>query len=479
MAERPAKSAEEVMIAVDVANRSVGGLTTPRVIGPGFALVFGYVEKLVNIGGVLAEVRVLGVIPKTIGTQMNLDQEVQRLWSTMADMLSFLEDAESVIEQCQVLVVSKMMQEMYECALFARNTAEMGLLVKRALRDSMSTSTDSAIEQYSAAFEELKERFKSRSKLVALMIFKDILQGVVELSTLSQDVNDLERVTLLDDLPGTDLTGVCCNLNCICLPTTREGLLCDIMAWVAASVLAARCCRHGEIDYGKHGGCALCQSQTSRRKLSIQSQHRWSRWSAFLFASIAYQLACFSSTFKDHILAVVKKYPKMAQFPPQEQLQGYIVGPMTRIASSDPIVFSGLIIIVVDALDECGGERDLDIQSLVEPGCLSKSIDGVHGTANDVLNYITVRMLEVANRHRHLSDSWKHEMEAELSLYDVHKEYAVILIISYPPDTHICADNQPDTRRAWGRETTQDIEAGFRAGAEEAEILVDALDALA
>ncbi|KAH7918697.1 hypothetical protein BV22DRAFT_900267 [Leucogyrophana mollusca] len=76
--ERPAKSPEEVMVAVDEADRSVSGLTIPPVIesvpsitgdvnaiegvtgSPGFALVFGYVEKLVNIEGVLTGVRVLG-----------------------------------------------------------------------------------------------------------------------------------------------------------------------------------------------------------------------------------------------------------------------------------------------------------------------------------------------------------------------------------------------------------------------------------
>ncbi|KAH7918698.1 hypothetical protein BV22DRAFT_1024158 [Leucogyrophana mollusca] len=71
---------------------------------------------------------VLSVIPKTIGAQMNRDQKVQQLWSMTAGMLSFLNEAESAIEQCQVRIVSKMMQQMYKCALFIREYCGKGFI---------------------------------------------------------------------------------------------------------------------------------------------------------------------------------------------------------------------------------------------------------------------------------------------------------------------------------------------------------------
>ncbi|KAH7929810.1 YVTN repeat-like/Quino protein amine dehydrogenase [Leucogyrophana mollusca] len=465
--ERPAKSPEEVTVAVGDAHRSVSGLTTPRVIGsvpgitgdvnaiegvtgsPGFALVFGYVETLVNIGGVLAEVHpwaalawsVLSVVPKTIGAQMDRDQKVQQLWSTTADMLSFLHDAEPVIEECQVRIVSEMMQQIYECALFVREYCGKGF-AKRALRDSMSPSTDSAIEQYNVAFKELKEQFKSRSELVALRIFKDIRQGIVELSTLSQDIKDLERTMLLENLPGTDLAGVRCDINRICLPNTRQGLLSDIMAWVADPSEKQAFWLHGVAGTGKS---TIANTVAARfaKVGRLGASFRFNRdvdgrnGPAFLFGSIAYQLASFSSTLKDHILAAVKAHGKMMQFSPREQLQKYIIEPMSQIA------FSGLIVIVLDALDECGGERDrqdilgaireemanfprfvklflvsrheVDIRSLLERGCLSKSIDGVDGTARDILSYISAQMLEVADRHALPSDWLEPETKAELA----------------------------------------------------------------
>ncbi|KAH7919326.1 hypothetical protein BV22DRAFT_1075393 [Leucogyrophana mollusca] len=465
--ERPAKSPEEVTVAVGEAHRSVSGLITPRVIGsvpgipgdvdaiegvtgsPGFALVFGYVEKLVNIGGVLAEVHpwaalawsVLSVIPKTIGAQMDRDQKVQRLWSTTADMLSFLHDAQPVIEECQVRIVSEMMQQIYECALFVREYCGKGF-AKRALRNSMSTSTDSAIEQYNVAFKELKEQFKSRSELVALRIFKDIRQGIVELSTLSQDIKDLERTMLLENLPGTDLAGVRCDINRICLPTTRQELLSDVMAWVADPSEKQAFWLHGVAGTGKS---TIANTVAARfaKVGRLGASFRFNRdvdgrnGPAFLFGSIAYQLASFSSTLKDHILAAVKAHGKMMQFSPQEQLQKYIIEPMSQI------VFSGPIVIVLDALDECGGERDrqdilgaikeemanfsrfvklflvsrheVDIRSFLERGCLSESIDGVDGTARDILSYIAVQMLEVADRHALPSDWLEPETKAELA----------------------------------------------------------------
>ncbi|KAH7919375.1 YVTN repeat-like/Quino protein amine dehydrogenase [Leucogyrophana mollusca] len=465
--DRPAKSLGEVSLAADEAHRSVSGLTTPRVIGSvpaitgdvnaiegvtgssGFTLVYGYVEKLVNIGGVLAEVHpwaalawsVLSVIPKAIGAQMDRDQKVQQLWSTAADMLSFLKDAESVIEGCQVPIVSKMMQQIYECALFVREYCGKGF-AKRALRDSMRTSTDLAIEQYITAFKELKEQFQSRSELVALRIFKDIRQGIVELSTLSQDIKDLERTILLENLPGTDLAGVRCDVNDVCLPTTRQGLLSDIMTWVASPSERKGFWLHGVAGTGKSTVANTVAARFAKVG-RLGASFRFSRGvdgrngPAFLFGSIAYQLASFSTTLKDHILAAVKAYGKMTQFSPREQLQKYIIEPVSQIA------FSGPIIVVLDALDECGSERDrkdilraikdemdnfpqfvklflvsrceVDIRSLLERGCLSKSIDGVGSTERDILDYIAAQMLEIADRHALPSDWLEPETKAELA----------------------------------------------------------------
>ncbi|KAH7918285.1 WD40 repeat-like protein [Leucogyrophana mollusca] len=465
--DRPAKSPEEANLAVDEAHRSVSGLTTRRVIGSvpgimddvnaiagvtgcsGFALVFGYVEKLVNIGGVLTEVHpwaalawsVVSVIPKTIGAQMDRDQKVQQLWSTMADMLSFLEDAKAVTEECQVPIVSEMMKQIYDCALFVREYCGKGF-AKRALRDSLTTSTDSTIDQYNTAFKELKEQFKSRSELVALRIFKDIRQGIIELSTLSQDIKDLERTMLLENLPGTDLAGVRCDINRICLPSTRHGLLSEIMAWVANPSGKRAFWLHGVAGTGKS---TVANTVTARftKVGRLGASFRFNRdvdgrnGPAFLFGSIAYQLASFSNTLKDHILAAVKAHGKMTQFSPREQLQRYIIEPMSRIT------FSGPIVIVIDALDECGSERDrrdilgaikdemanfppfvklllasryeVDIRYHLERGCLSTSIDGVDGTLRDILDYIAAQMLEIADRHALPSDWLEPDMQAKLA----------------------------------------------------------------
>ncbi|KAH7918511.1 hypothetical protein BV22DRAFT_1100410 [Leucogyrophana mollusca] len=464
--DAPANPSPDVVGAVDKAHRSVSGLTTPRVIGSvsgitgdvnaiedvtgsaAFALVFGYVEQLVHIGGVLAEVHpwaalawsVLSVIPKTMSAQMNRDQKVQQLWSTAADMLSLLGDAKPVIEECQAPIVSDMMKQIYECALFVREYCGKGF-AKRALRDSMSTSTDSAIDQYNTAFKELKEQFRSRSELVALRIFKDIRQGIVELSTLSQDIKDLERTMLLDNLPGTDLAGLRCDINRVCLPTTRQGLLSDIMAWVADASEKQAFWLHGVAGTGKSTVANTVAARFDKVG-RLGASFRFNRdvdsrnGPAFLFGSITYQLASFSTILKDHILAAVKAHGKMTQFSAREQLQKYIIQPMSRIA------FSGPIVIVLDALDECGGEQDrqdileaindemanfprfvklflvsryqVDIRSVLERGCLSKSIDGVDGTARDILDYIAVRMLKVADRHALPSDWLGPEMRAEL-----------------------------------------------------------------
>ncbi|KAH7923603.1 hypothetical protein BV22DRAFT_1130549 [Leucogyrophana mollusca] len=436
--EHPAKSGEEVMVAVDEADHSVSGLTTPRVI-ESVPSITGDVNAIEDVTGssgspwssdtskkywwidTIVQVypwaalawSALSVIPKTICAQMNHDQKVQQL---------------------------------------GMNAGFEGV-AERTLKYSISTAADSAIEQYNAAPKELKEKFKSRSELVALRIFDVIRRGVVELSTLSQDIKRpgckifLEQTSLASAAIST--ASVYQLLARSFFPTSSE----KRALWL-----------HGVAGTGK---------STVPNTVAARFATAGRRGANFRFSRNV-DGRNGPATFKDHILAVVKKYPKMAQFPPQEQLQKYIIGLMTRTVSSGPVV------IVINALDECGrraGPRyEVKYRSLLEPGCLSKSTDGVHGTASDVLNYIAVRILEVANRHRRLSDSLKHEMKAELSLHDVRKKHAALLIVNCPPDPHIRADNQPDTRCG---ETTQGIEAGLRVGAEEAEVLVDALDVLA
>ncbi|KAH7918699.1 hypothetical protein BV22DRAFT_900268 [Leucogyrophana mollusca] len=115
----------------------------------------------------------------------------------------------------------------------------------------MSTSTNSVVDQYSAPFKELGEQFKSRSESVAPKVFKDILQGIDELSTLLQDINDLEQTILLDNLPGTDLAGVRCDVNRVCLPSTQQGLLSEITTWVADLTEKQAFWLHGVARTGK------------------------------------------------------------------------------------------------------------------------------------------------------------------------------------------------------------------------------------
>jgi len=59
---------------------------------------------------------------------MDLDQQVQGLWKTAVDMLAFLKDADAVIDEFQKPVVSDMMKQIYECAMFVREYGEKGLI---------------------------------------------------------------------------------------------------------------------------------------------------------------------------------------------------------------------------------------------------------------------------------------------------------------------------------------------------------------
>jgi hypothetical protein len=61
------------------------------------------------------------------------DKKTQEIWSTAADMLDFLTDAEVIIDTLKITpglteIVAAMMKQIYDCASFLREYAGKGFL---------------------------------------------------------------------------------------------------------------------------------------------------------------------------------------------------------------------------------------------------------------------------------------------------------------------------------------------------------------
>jgi hypothetical protein len=71
-----------------------------------------------------------------------------------------------------------------------------------------------------------------------------------------------------------------------------------------------------------------------------------------LFRNLAHQLALFNSDYKVSLLQAVTKHGQMSSFVLRAQFEMFIIEPMNNISAVDPVV------IVIDALDECGTEEE-------------------------------------------------------------------------------------------------------------------------
>jgi hypothetical protein len=71
-----------------------------------------------------------------------------------------------------------------------------------------------------------------------------------------------------------------------------------------------------------------------------------------LFRNIAYQLAFFNSQFRKHLLLAIDRHEPMGNYPLRDQLEMFIIKPLHEVAFLSPVL------VVIDALDECGTEQE-------------------------------------------------------------------------------------------------------------------------
>jgi hypothetical protein len=146
-----------------------------------------------------------------------------------------------------------------------------------------------------------------------------------------------------------------------------------------------------------------------------------------LFRNIAYQLALFDGRFRESLLQATIRHGTMNSFSLQEQFEKFLIEPMTKVSMVGPVV------IVIDALDESGVEKERkevlqaianaapklssfvkvlltsrderDIRAALPPASLSVSINEAAKIADDIRTYIDDRMADIIESHQ-LEREW-------------------------------------------------------------------------
>jgi hypothetical protein len=243
----------------------------------------------------------------------------------------------------------------------------------------------------------------------------------------------VEQRKSLEDIEGANLEGVRCDTHAACLPGTRLSVLQDIMSWVAEPEGKALLWLHGLAGTGKSTIANTIASRYMELGL-LGASFRFSRDVSgrnvprFLVQNIAYQPALFNGRFREGLLHAIKQHGKMNTYTLREQFGKFIIEPLNNAKFLAPIV------IIVDALDECGveGERtellfsiakeipklpsyikvfltsrtERDIRANLERVSFPMAINDVQGIDDDIMAYINFEMDDIIQFHLHLKAGW-------------------------------------------------------------------------
>ncbi|KAG5635400.1 hypothetical protein H0H81_011392, partial [Sphagnurus paluster] len=154
---------------INAAQPAIGSDGKPQIPGLNTQLtkVMGYVKKLVDIGGHIAEVHPYAKVAFTILTagqtilqaQIDCLTKVQQLWDTIADALDFMNDVEPLTKITGHEKHAKaIILQLYNSVSFLQEYQAKGFF-KNMLIGILSPEADESVDQFISSFADLKRSF--------------------------------------------------------------------------------------------------------------------------------------------------------------------------------------------------------------------------------------------------------------------------------------------------------------------------------
>jgi NACHT domain len=229
----------------------------------------------------------------------------------------------------------------------------------------------------------------------------------------------------LESLPGAKLSGVQWDPGNVCLPGTRSSLLEEIIVWMHSPESERILWLSGAVGTGK-STVANSVAEYFHRLGRLGASFRFDRREArpetpgLLFGNICHQLALFDAQLRVAVLSAIRRGSSGAM---SLRMQARTL--LVETTQSAEIV--GPVVIVIDALDECGPDdepnRERLVQAIVKElpalppsikvlitsrdegkisslmlrcsSCLSMRMEDAPHTYEDILQYIRHRMARI------------------------------------------------------------------------------------
>ncbi|KAJ7093766.1 WD40-repeat-containing domain protein [Mycena epipterygia] len=364
------KDIEAAALAVETAPKNVANIggtkasavvETGSIVAQSASTIKGYesalgiltskLEIIVGIGDQIATIhpyaniawKILTSVYRAAKKQQETDDKLLKLVETMVDVYSFVEDVEALPEKIKSLEDKALaiVQQTVECALFIQEYTANGFC-ERAVQN-LWNHADKKIDELCASFLKLKNSFDGRVKMESLFVSTKILDKV----------EHLEQSDTLKKLNPVDMNAT---LRPLCLPGTRREILDDITGWVTVPS------NSGNVLWFS----SVAGSGKSTISTTISEAFRAvDRLGAFLFfdrndtsrshpgaviRTIAYKLALSNHHIGSAIFDVIHRDPTVVDAPIRTQFKALLLNPLTSVEQH----MSGPILIILDALDECG-----------------------------------------------------------------------------------------------------------------------------
>ncbi|KAI0026490.1 hypothetical protein K488DRAFT_92471 [Vararia minispora EC-137] len=263
------------------------------------------------------------VISIVIIRQSALDEDMRRLMQCLEQAFIDLRAAGDLdalrSDDIQASIIARMFRQTYECGLFIQEYAKDTPFWKRLVKNSVTNQTK-VVQQYIDAFDELKTAFINRTavttKIVTLQVAEDV-QGLAE-QLEAHDARDL----LDKEVPYA--TGVWYDSDgkSGCLPGTRARFLDAIADWVNDP----------------------SSPPFFFKRSSVLEPH-------LLITTLVRDLAQFNPVFKQALVKILRDDSQQLRTKNcTTLLTRLLVDPLKNLHLLGPIV------VVVDALDECGDD---------------------------------------------------------------------------------------------------------------------------
>ncbi|KZS91859.1 hypothetical protein SISNIDRAFT_397550, partial [Sistotremastrum niveocremeum HHB9708] len=286
---------------------------------------------------------------KIFQAQKQRDGAIAHLIDVMDDTYAFVIESEELFKvESQRKFLEKLAKQTTECGYFIADYAKDKTFGGRTVSNILG-GADGVIKGFESSFVDLKAAIQLRGSVQTEIV---VLQTIKLTKDIALDVNlnDMQYVGDASFLPEK-----------ACFPGTRTEIIETITQWViqpdqseSASVFwmkgfagSGKSAVAHTIAHRFHSGKRLGSSYI------FDESHAVDRRADTVFSKISRDLAAISDSWKSALGKIIQDSPDLRHTPSvRRQFEELILAP------AKDVMFIGPILIVIDALDECGGTPD-------------------------------------------------------------------------------------------------------------------------